>query len=83
MSKRRMILVVAAVLVVVACLAWWATGFVMPPFGPWRYVAAAGSDRVHARSCVWADQIRGDRRWFSSPRAAEAKGYSSCPVCLP
>ena len=84
MSKRRLALIgVAIALGIVALLAWWATGFAMPPVGPWRYVASAGSTRVHARSCVWADQIRGDRVYFSNPETAAQQGYEPCPVCLP
>ena len=81
MGRRRLILIVLAVVIVVGGVGYVALGGAMPAFGPWRYVASQNSDKYHDPSCVWADQIR-SRRYFSSKGAAENAGCVACPLCV-
>lgn len=47
------------------------------------YVGSTMSNKYHDPSCVWADEIDGDRRvTFGSAEEAEAAGYKPCGTCL-
>lgn len=83
MTKRRAVIAVIVGVLVVAGLLWWGMGAPMPPFGPWKYLGSRYADNYHTHSCMWADQIRSANRvYFASKKAAEAKGYTPCPICI-
>lgn len=47
------------------------------------YVGSSLSTKYHDPSCVWAEEIDGDRRvWFDDAEEAEAAGYAPCGECL-
>ena len=47
------------------------------------YVGSNMSTKYHDPSCVWAEEIDGDRRvWFDDTAEAEAAGYAPCGTCL-
>lgn len=84
MSRRQIIALVVAVVLVIGVTVWAATGGWMPPFGPWRYTASETSEKYHTRDCVWASQIRRSKRvWFASNGSAEKAGYAPCGLCRP
>jgi len=84
MSRRQILAVVVGVVIVLCIAAWAATGGWMPAIGPWRYTASEMSDKYHARDCIWASQIKRDKRvWFSTPQSAEDAGYYPCGLCQP
>jgi methylphosphotriester-DNA--protein-cysteine methyltransferase len=82
LTRRRVIVGVVIVIIVLGLFVWPSLGGPMPAFGPWSYVASKNSSKYHDPSCVWADQIRSPR-YFWSAEAAEEAGLVPCPICIP
>jgi hypothetical protein len=80
-ASRRVVIVIVIAVLVLGVFAWSALGGSMPAVGPWSYVASKTSVKYHDPSCVWADQIRSPR-YFWSEEAAEKAGCLPCPLCI-